>query len=393
MTAPSGGNTRWRRVGLPLLLMRVLGQGMEFGGFVFLARQLGTTDFGRLSVAFLICRYVGLVADWGASVRGVRDVAADSQPLSIDGLLRRRRLVTWLAVPGYVLSALALGQSALIPLAVTIASRGLNRDWLALGKGDGLRAGLPNALQGGLLFGGSLLAHSVGGATAVIACAYAAGLAASIVLNPVPRGVPGAQASPDAWLLVAVLAEQVTASTDTVLLAVLRSASEAGIYAAIYRIPNAWMTVIGLLVAGLVPGIAKALGRDPDALTALRTRALRAGLLCAGGVAVTIPVAYALVATIFGPAYLPGRSALVVLLVATATMAMAAPLHPIYLSLGRDRRQAVVALVAAGANLLGNLVMIPIAGMVGAASTTLLAQLIMLVAYRRGTRAPSERAT
>ncbi|MDQ3640229.1 MAG: hypothetical protein M3450_01860, partial [Actinomycetota bacterium] len=238
---------------------------------------------------------------------------------------------------------------------MTIASRGLNRDWLALGKGDGLRAGLPNALQGGLLFGGSLLVHSVGGATAVIACAYAAGLAASVVLNPVPRGVPGAQASPDAWLLVAVLAEQVTASTDTVLLAVLRSASEAGIYAAIYRIPNAWMTVIGLLVAGLVPGIAKALGRDPDALTALRTRALRAGLLCAGGVAVTIPVAYALVATVFGPAYLPGRSALVILLVATATMAMAAPLHPIYLSLGRDRRQAVVALVAAGANLLGNL--------------------------------------
>ena len=52
-----------------------MGQATEFVGWVVLARQLGATEFGGLSVAMLICRYGGIIRDWGASIRGVCDVA------------------------------------------------------------------------------------------------------------------------------------------------------------------------------------------------------------------------------------------------------------------------------------------------------------------------------
>ena len=76
MTATSEG-VLWRRIAGPLFLLRAAGQGFEFLGWVILARRLGASTLGVLSIAFLIARYAGLLADWGASIGGPRDVARD----------------------------------------------------------------------------------------------------------------------------------------------------------------------------------------------------------------------------------------------------------------------------------------------------------------------------
>src|SRR2546423_5694874 len=96
MSAPlSSDATRlWHRTGPPILVLRGLGQGLEFAAFVLFARRLGAAEFGRLSVAFLACRYAGLVADWGASIRGARDVAIARHRRAVPGLGRRRHPVT-----------------------------------------------------------------------------------------------------------------------------------------------------------------------------------------------------------------------------------------------------------------------------------------------------------
>ena len=83
---------RIREVVAPLALLRAGGQALEFLGFIVLARRLGTEDFGALSVAFLMCRYGGLVADWGASLKGTRDVAAGNGHDDIHALVRRREI-------------------------------------------------------------------------------------------------------------------------------------------------------------------------------------------------------------------------------------------------------------------------------------------------------------
>lgn len=371
-------------VALPLVALRVAGQGGEFAAFVIFARRLGTAPFGRLAVAFLICRYAGLVADWGASVRGPRDVVAPTTVDEVGALARRRELATAVLVAGYVVVTLAMGHGELVALGVTIASRGLARDWLALGNERGWRAGMPSAVQGLVLLGGSLFAHTPRGAATAIAVAYAVALALSLRLNPLPRAPRDARVQVTPWILIAVLADQVTASTDTVLLAALRSASEAGIYAAVYRIPNAWMTLLGLAVIAFVPSTARVVSQERSRLLELRNRAVRVGGAAAAVVLVSIPISWAIVPHLFGDAFRSGRTALVVLLLATAVNALAAPLHPVYLALGRDRTQAVVTLSAAGLNLVANLLVIPAAGMVGAASTTLAAQTLLLVLFWRG---------
>jgi O-antigen/teichoic acid export membrane protein len=382
----------WRRVGLPFTVLRVLGQGAEFVGFVVLARRLGAADFGRLSVAFLLCRYAGLVADWGASVRGVRDVAAGNRPEAIHALARRRFFVTLVLGAVYLAVTAGLGRWALVPLVVTIAARGLNRDWLALGRERGMLAGTPAAAQGLAIMAGAFLVHSNRWAAVPIAMGYGAATVISRLSNPLPRVTSTERVPVDGWLLIAVLADQIVASTDTVLLALLRSAREAGIYAAVYRIPNAWLTVIGLTVAGMVPATARALKSDATVVRQLRDRALRIGVISGVGLAATIPVSYFVVPVIFGDAYRPGRVPLMILLAATAVTVAAAPLHPIYISLARDRLQAGISVAAAALNLIANLAVVPLFGMNGAATTTLAAQLFLLLAFWRGVNAAVRRS-
>ena len=381
--------SNWRKVGGPLLILRVVGQGTEFIGFVLLARRLGTASFGRLAVAFLICRYAGLVADWGASVRGARDVVIGDDGAARP-LVRFRAQLTVLLVAGYACVVLLIGQPELLPLAAAIAGRGLNRDWVALGREEGVRAGLPALVQGVTLVGAAAMARTEGQGALAIGAAYGLAVALSIVLNRLASRAPGATVSLNGWMLGAVMADQVTASTDTILLAALSSTAAAGIYAAIYRIPNAFLTVVGLVVVGLVPVATMAL-MDGGLLARHRRAALRAGVLAGIGIAATIPVAWVLVPALFGDAYRSGQVPLAILLAATAVNAAAAPLHPLYLALDRDRWLAVTSASAATLNLVGNFLVIPEFGMKGAATTTLAAQVFLLGALWFGTRSPQMR--
>ncbi len=372
---------------MPLVVLRVTGQGSEFLAFVLLARHLGTADFGRLSVAFLLCRYLGLVADWGASLRGPRDVAAGAGAGVAIALVRRRYVITAAMSVAYLAGVLALGRPEFALIAVTIVGRGLGRDWMALGQERAVRAGTPSALQGLVVLAGSVFVTRISTAAIPIAAGYAVGAVASIALNRLPHRGGEKDVDVSGWMLVTLLADQVTASTDTVLLAGLRSASEAGIYAAVYRLPNAWVTLIGLGVLALIPSATRRLAEDRHQLKALRDRALRRGALLAVVLAVTIPPSYFLVPTIFGDAYRAGQLPLLLLLIATAVNALAAPLHPIYVALARDRGQAGITSAAAILNVTANLVVIPLVGMSGAASTTLAAQLLLLILYWRGVSA------
>jgi O-antigen/teichoic acid export membrane protein len=369
-----------------------MGQGTEFLAFVIFARRLGTADFGRLAVAFIICRYAGLIADWGASVRGPRDVAANRAPAQVRALVRRRELATAALVVVYLIVVTAWGRTELGPLAITIAGRGLARDWLALGKERGWRAGAPSVIQGCVVLAAAPLVNDIGTAAWAIAVGYGVALAVSVRVNPAPKGRALGHVPVDAWILVAVLADQVAASTDTVLLAALRSAREAGIYAAVYRIPNAWMTVIGLAVIGFVPATARLVSEQPHRVIELRHRAIRVGAAVAGAVLLTIPGLWFAVPVLFGDAFRSGRGPLAILLVATAVSALGAPLHPLYLAIGRDRTQAAITAGVATLNLISNLIVIPWAGGTGAAATTLVAQTMLLVLFWRGITAAGERA-
>ena len=372
---------RLRDVAVPLGVLRASGQGLEFIGFVVLARRLGTSEFGQLSVAYLVCRYAGLLADWGASLQGPRDVATGRHPHNIRSLVRHRSLVTAALVAIYVAVVWAMGMPSLIPLALCIAGRGLNRDWISLGRQRGLRSGVPPFLQGALMAVGVLFVHSLGGAALVIGAAWGISVVASLALNRLPAadqvGPAPTSSSNDPWFLILLVADQIYASMDVVLLAVLASTSEAGIYSAVYRFPNAWITVMGLVVVGVLPGVARTLAADPTQLPRLRGRALRVGGSLSLVLLALTPLCWLLLPVVFGADYRPGRGPLVLLLVATAANTATVGLQPIYFSRGDERRLATWASLTAAVNIGLNLVLIPHFGATGAASVTLLSQLMI----------------
>jgi len=363
-----------------MAVLRLSGQAAEFVGWVVLARRLGTSAYGQLAVAFLIARYAGLVADWGASFRGARDVAADGRHGSIRQYVRKRTRTSILLALGAVAVALAAHQPGLAPMAVVVLSLGLSRDWIAVGRERGARSGIPLAAQGALVLVGSLFAMTVPAAAIAVAVGYGAAALLSILLNPLgPESAGEDAATTHGWILAAVLANQITSSTDTVLLSLLRSTSAAGIYAAVYRLPNAWLAILALMLGSLLPMATSSHHHDPAGHLHLRRRSLRVSAVGAALILFVTPFTWFLVPVLFGPAYRPGQVPLAILMVATAVITFTAPLHPFALATGRDRAYALVLVLGASGNIGANLLIIPWLGMTGAALTTLAAQSVISI--------------
>ena len=382
-------HARWGRVTAPLMGTRVLGQGLEFVSWILLARRLGASGFGSLSVAFLVCRYAGLVADWGASVRGARDVASPLFAAQVAALVRQRAAVAIILTALVACGSALVHEAGLAPLSLTILARGMGRDWIALGRGRGIASGSPAAVQGFVAFGLILTVHTTTAAALAIGTAYIAGGLISLRLNPLAglsAAADGPVLRPHAWVLLAVLADQVSATMDTILLATLRSTAVAGVYAAMYRLPNAWTTVLGLMTAALVPLATRAAADDAGHFGEMTYRCRRLAMGGAAALLAAAPLAILLVPLIFGSAYAGGRAPLAILLVATAATTMSAPLQPLYLALGRDRELAIISCAGAAASLLGYMVLIPLLGPSGAALGTLLGQGAMLLLLQRRLR-------
>jgi O-antigen/teichoic acid export membrane protein len=386
VSTPTFGG-RLRAVAVPLSILRGLGQAAEFAGWIVVARTLGAYSFGQLSIFFLVCRYSGLVADWGASYRGSRDVAAGWHG-SVHFLLRRRLLLAFGLAALAAGGASASGFAELAPLAVVTLALGSNRDWIALGREQGLRAGSPAAVQGIVIGVGALLVHSVTEAALVVAVGYGLGACISVVLNPRYGRAKDFEDPPrtDGWMLVAVLAAQVTSTFDILLLGLMIGATDAGIYAAVYRVPNAVLALLSILFAGFLPLATALRFHDRDAYRRLLRRSLKISGISGVALAVCAPVAAILVPAVFGHAYRSGSIPLLILMVATALATFAAPLHSFAQATARDRGYSLILSLAAAFNLAGNLIFIPMGGMRAAASVTLGTQGLLVLLLGRFVR-------
>ena len=193
----------------------------------------------------------------------------------------------------YVVATLALGYRDLTPLVVMAVGIGLNRDWIALGNEKGARSAAPAAVQGILLVTLALFASSASPSFAP-AVAYGAGLVLSIILNPLPPREPEGVAPDqvDGWMLLAVLSNQVMSSADTLLLAFFASASVAGIYAAVYRLPNGWLALLVIVRGSLLPLATSVRREHPDQMGALRRSSMRWSCLSSLVLIAAMPVVY-----------------------------------------------------------------------------------------------------
>lgn len=380
---------RLRSVTVPYVGLRAIGQAIEFVGWVLLARRLAPAGLGQLAVAFLLFRYAGLVADWGAIGRGARDVASKGRHGAVSGFVRFRTRLSLTLGAAAALSAIVTNHADVAPVAVLVLSIGMNRDWIALGKERGVRAGAPIVLQGVVIAAGAVVASTTSEGAFVVAAGYGASLVVSIALNRLSvEDDLGSSTRPDHWLLVALLANQANSTLDIVLLGALTTSAEAGIYSAVYRFPNAFIALLGSVIGAFLPIATATRHEDEAKYEALERRAMIVSATTASLVVVAMPVLYLAVPIVLDAAYEPGRGPLLVLTLATAVVTLTSPLHSILIARGRDRTYATITATGAAVNVGLNLLLIPTHQMMGAAFATLATQALISLMLVYAVRSP-----
>lgn len=353
---------------------------VELVAWLLFARTLGAADYGRLSVAFLAARWLGLVSDWGAAQHGSRDVAGGDID-AVAHLQIRRTEVTAACSLAFVLAAAITGNRDMVPLVAVILAGGLNRDWVAVGEHRGRAGSVPIGVRAGLLILGAAVVVTLPAAVIIVSVAYLGWMASSLAFNPnlpwTRRGDGRVHAPP--WGLLIVLGAQVYTTLDVVILGWFDGPDAAGVYNAVYRFPLVVTTIVGLLVTALVPPLTSTLRSGDLGFGHARRQLLAIGGAGAAVVLGVTPVAIALVPVVLGPDYVAGRAALVVLMVASAILVVSAPVGALLLAAQRERAVAVVVAAGAVLNLAGNLVLIPRLGMLGAAWTTAASESLVLV--------------
>lgn len=365
-------------------------------------RVLGESEFGKFSFALALATIFENFIDFGLGQIAIRGIARDHQAArsivsNTLGLKLVLSVVTMLALTGVV--SLLREESdvrlacSLMGLSSVLRSYGLTVRQVLMGLE---RFGLESVVVIGdrlllLVFGAAALVGGYGvvglAAGFVAARVVAAGLAYALCASQIgavrPRfdvvewRVLQTRALPfGAFAIVLYLYNYI----DMVMLGVMRSDAETGLYSAGYRIYEGVSSVAAILYSVLLPRLSHQFEAEPSRHHRLaRLGLVTAGLLSVPVTAGTMVLAPIAVEVLFGQAY--GASAAVVRL-----LALGAPfafllhvLHAIAISSNAERLSLRTAVIGCLANVLLNLVLIPAFGINGAAAATVIGEAISFV--------------
>jgi O-antigen/teichoic acid export membrane protein len=177
----------------------------------------------------------------------------------------------------------------------------------------------------------------------------------------------------------AAIAITVYYSFDTILLGVFRGDEEVAYYAAAYRIILPILALAGAVGTVAIPHLSFLVARDAPAASKEVARLSRQMVLVAlpmavGGALAAEPI----IRLVYGPDFAPAVAPFRILVWSVATVYANAAFAFLLLARGGDRRYLLAVTAGAVANMALNLVVIPRAGMVGAAVVTIVSEVTVL---------------
>jgi len=367
------------------------------------ARALGPSAFGVIQLGVSIFIYVGFVNDLGLTLLGAREVGGHASKATGGDLIGMRLLLTGAAlVPIIAVLVLApLGESERLVagvLALGFALSALNMRWLLQAREQFGRIAVADSIGALVQLILTLLTvhgpSDIGWAAIAVVSGPATSTAIMMVLSPRDASLTPAFGQEGLRLVrrampleIATIATAVYYSLDTLLLGYFKGAQEVGYYAAAYRIVLACLALGYLAHSAALPVVSKMVREAPDMVPIVLRQLARYLLLLALPIAVgTTICAEAIIGFVFGKAYLDAAAPLRVLIWTCVTVGANVPLAVLMLARGMDRRYMGTTILGAVANTAVNLVMIPLFGMMGAAATTMVAELLVLAMILRATR-------
>jgi O-antigen/teichoic acid export membrane protein len=372
-------------------------------------RFLGESDFGRFSFALALATIFETFVDFGLSVLATRSIARDRTVAN--------RLVANTAAFKLVLGAvmmLGLGITArllrpeadvrlacyLLGLSSVLRSFLLTARHVLMGLE---RFGLDSLLVVGdrlLLFvigvGALVLGYGLIGLSTAFVVARVLALILAYVLSRSQVGSFRLEFDLAYWrdlqtrafpLGAFALVLYVYNYVDTVMLGVMRTDAETGLYNAAYRVYEGLSSLPAILYSAVTPRLSLYFVGEPERHRRLARRGALAALLLAVPVTLLSLVgATPIMELLYGPAY---QSSAVVLQILAAGFVGVFPLlllHAVAISANAEHLSLRTAAIGCVANVVLNLVLIPLYGMRGAAAATVIGEIVSLVTLFLGLR-------
>ncbi|HYR93999.1 MAG TPA: flippase [Methylomirabilota bacterium] len=367
------------------------------------ARYLGPVRFGELSLALSYAALLGVVVDFGLSTKLARDVA--QRPASAGQALVATlvlRVGLWcIAMPFVWASTIALGYHAELQASILILGASLLVGGFASslgayfqGREEFLFPSLGSVAQRGSAAVLGVAALALGQGVVAVALAYVlASVLQVVVLIPGMRSHPVSSTTLERTTVVNMFRGAAVLgcfwilgtfyyNVDMLILQRLVPAENVAWYAAAYRLFNASLGMVALLLGMvLYPVLSRLSIESREALRLAMERSFT--FLVASGVfiAVTLIVAADEVVALLYPAHEYGEAAHALRLLAPGLVAMYAngAFFLALLAMGFERRLLVMAAVLAVLNPLANLLVIPLLQQNGAALVTSVTEVIVLV--------------
>ena len=377
-------------------LARAVSLGLGIVLLGVLARRLGASGFGTLQFALAVMAYPLIMVDLGLTTFGLREIARGS---SSPDLVRRvvGARLTLLAGTLVVLAAVAIFtplatelRTVVVVLSLGLPAAALNARWVLQGERRFGRAAVVDVATTGTQLLAVLVLVSWGGhaSTAAVALTLAAWTTTTISLLLAgrrsrfrPRIGPDTRATilRSLPLGAAAIAITVYYSIDTILLGIFRGADEVAYYAAAYRVILPVLALAGAVgtvaiphLSYLVASAAPSVDRTVAGLS--RKMILVALPMAVGGALAAEPI----IRLVYGPEFSPAVVPFQILVWSIVTVYANAAFAFLLLARGGDRRYLMAVSAGAVMNVGLNLVAIPLAGMMGAAVTTIASELTVL---------------
>lgn len=377
---------------------------VAFVATVYLARVLGSEAFGVVGFATAVILYLKRVADGGIELGvGVQMIADHPDRVEELGgaLVTARLLVAAVLVVGLVVVGLLVvpppDGPVLAAFGLTLLAVGAGTRWIHFGlERTGMVAVARTVGEIAMVALVLLTVHGPDDLVTVPLAQFVGDAAAALLMLVVLRRwghrislrvdlEAVREVLPRCWPLVAgSLLSLLIYNSDLIFLRFFRGASAVGYYVAAYALVSFLVNLSSAYGSSLLPTLSRLDGDDEQRLYRTATaQALTVALPVAVGGALLAP---GIIGRVFGQAYAPAVLPLQILLFSVVFGVLRDVPTVALMSRGREDRLLRMNAVATGVNLLLNLAVIPVWGIVGAAWATVATEAVRMSIGRRFAR-------
>ncbi|HVF39699.1 MAG TPA: flippase [Gemmatimonadaceae bacterium] len=383
---------------LALGTSEVVARAAGFAATLILTRKLGVDGFGMLGFALAVTTYFGVAVTVGIGDIGAREVARDqasARQLAVDATVVRLMIALLgaaiIVVLGLTLSGSAVQLRVLLLTSLTLIPFALDTGWVFRGLSRNSVVGA-SLLVAQLLFlaGVAFLVQGPSDVVRVPLVQFGGELLAALFLMIIlfRGGIPSASIAggiklfrQSGFITVSRLLRSLIVTFDVMLLGLIATNRDVGLYSAAYRVCILVTTIAVATHVVFQPAISRASLGTSRGLTEVfgRSISLTSAVvlpLVAGGMVLSAP----LLTLLFGAEYAPGYRAFSILLLSIGLLALHGTAHNVFVALHRTRLEAIIFGAGAAVNIALNLVFTPRFGIVGAAGATLAAEAMILIA-------------